>query len=76
VKGLDARRSPPDELAVVGRDVYLKLPNGVARSKLTNAYFDSKLDTVSTLRNWRTVLTLLEMAEAPATGVVSSRPKR
>jgi uncharacterized protein (DUF1697 family) len=74
-KQLDATRSPPDELALVGRDVYLKLPNGVARSKLTNAYFDSTLATVSTLRNWRTVVTLLEMAEAPEGAAVSS-PKR
>jgi uncharacterized protein (DUF1697 family) len=76
VKKLDATRSPPDELAVIGRDVYLRLPNGVARSKLTNAYFDGVLATVSTLRNWRTVLTLLEMAEAPAVLAVSPKPER
>jgi uncharacterized protein (DUF1697 family) len=82
VKKLDASRSPPDELAVVGRDVYLLLPNGVARSKLTNAYFDSALATVSTLRNWRTVLTLLDMAAAgpsaaePAAQRVSPRRGR
>lgn len=58
---LDPKRSPPDEFIVRGRDIYLKLPNGVARSKLTNAWFDSKLGTVSTGRNWRTVLKLLEM---------------
>jgi uncharacterized protein (DUF1697 family) len=65
---LDPRRSPPDEFVLQGREIYLRLPNGVARSKLTNAYFDSKLGTISTLRNWRTVLTLLEMAtdSAPA----------
>jgi hypothetical protein len=33
----------------------------VARSKLTNAYFDSKLKTTSTGRNWRTVIKLLEL---------------
>ena len=59
---LDPARSPPDELVVRGRDIFLRLPNGVARTKLTNAYFDSKLGTTSTLRNWRTVLTLTEMA--------------
>jgi uncharacterized protein (DUF1697 family) len=65
---LDPKRSPPDEFVLQGREIFLRLPNGVARSKLTNAYFDSKLGTVSTLRNWRTVLTLLEMAsgDAPA----------
>jgi uncharacterized protein (DUF1697 family) len=63
---LDPERSPPDEFVVQGREVFLRLPNGVARSQLTNAYFDSKLGTVSTLRNWRTVLTLLELASADA----------
>jgi uncharacterized protein (DUF1697 family) len=62
VATLDPRRSPPDEFAVLGRDVYLHLPNGGARSKLTNAYFDAKLATVSTARNWRTVNTLIDMA--------------
>jgi uncharacterized protein (DUF1697 family) len=61
VAGLDAMRSAPDEFAVIGREVYVKLVNGAARTKLTNAYFDSKLKTVSTMRNWRTVLKLAEM---------------
>ena len=61
ISSLDPDRSPPDQFAVVGREVFLHLPNGVANSKLTNAYFDSKLKTVSTARNWRTVTTLYEM---------------
>jgi uncharacterized protein (DUF1697 family) len=63
VARLDPDRSPPDRFAVVGREVYLHLPNGVARSKLTNAYLDSTLATISTARNLRTVSKLLEMAE-------------
>ncbi len=62
VAGLDPLRSPPDEFAVVGRDVYLRCPGGAGHTKLTNAYFDSKLATVSTARNWRTTLKLLELA--------------
>jgi uncharacterized protein (DUF1697 family) len=61
VAGLDAARSAPDQFAVVGRDIYMKLVTGAAKTKLTNAYFDSKLKTVSTMRNWRTVLKLAEM---------------
>lgn len=61
VAGLDATRSAPDEFAVVGREIYMKLATGAAKTKLTNAYFDSKLKTVSTMRNWRTVLKLAEM---------------
>jgi uncharacterized protein (DUF1697 family) len=33
----------------------------MARTKLTNAYFDATLGTTSTVRNWRTTLKLLEM---------------
>lgn len=62
VAALDPGRSPPDELAVRGREVYLRLPNGVGRSKLTNAYFDRALGTMGTMRNWRTVLALLALA--------------
>ncbi len=61
VGSLDQNRSAPDRFQVVGNDVYMTLPNGAAKTKLTNAYFDSKLKTVSTSRNWRTVSRLLEM---------------
>jgi len=33
----------------------------VGRTKLTNQYFDSKLRTTSTGRNWRTVTKLFEL---------------
>ena len=65
VSRLDPQRSPPDAFAVRGRNVHLHYPNGVARSKLTNEYLAAQLQTASTMRNWRTVLTLLEMVEAP-----------
>ncbi len=59
---LDPRRSPPDSFMLVGREIYLCCPNGMARTRLTNAYFDSTLRTTSTVRNWRTVLKLVEMS--------------
>ena len=65
VSRLDPQRSPPDAFAVRGRNVHLHYPNGVARSKLTNEYLAAQLQTVSTMRNWRTVLSLLEMVDAP-----------
>jgi uncharacterized protein (DUF1697 family) len=63
IAALDPNRSPPDEFAVHGREIYLRLPNGVARTKLTNAHFDSKLGTTSTLRNWRTVVKLVDLID-------------
>ena len=62
VAALDARRSPPDRFAVRGREIYLHLPNGVARTRLTNQYFDTALATTSTVRNWRTVHALFDRA--------------
>jgi uncharacterized protein (DUF1697 family) len=61
VKTLDPQRSAPDAFHVSGREIYLHVPNGMGRTKLTCAYFDSRLSTVATARNWATVLKLLEM---------------
>ena len=58
VNALDPKRSPPDEFQVMGREIYFHFPGGLGRSKLTNAWFDSQLKTVSTVRNWNTVLEL------------------
>jgi uncharacterized protein (DUF1697 family) len=65
VARLDPNRSLPDVFEVRGREIYLHCPTGFARTKLTNAYFDSALATTSTVRNWRTVLTLVEMTSTP-----------
>ena len=64
VAALDPERSPPDRFQVHGGEIYLCLPNGVARSKLTNDYFDRTLGTICTIRNWKTVLALLELVRA------------
>ena len=61
---LDPQRSPGDAFELVGRELYLHLPNGVARTKLTNAYFDATLATTSTVRNWRTVQELCARVDA------------
>ena len=61
IANLDPNRSPPDTFTVSGQEIYLRLPNGVAKSKLTNDYFDGMLRTISTGRNWRTVKKLFEL---------------
>ena len=62
VESLDPDRSLSDEFAVKGQEVYLRLANGMGRTKLTNAYFDSKLGTTCTARNWKTVCQLAAMS--------------
>ena len=42
--------------------VYLKLPLGYGRTRLNNAWFERKLGTAATTRNWRTVRALVELA--------------
>ncbi|CAG0959582.1 hypothetical protein PLCT2_00676 [Planctomycetaceae bacterium] len=54
---------PPDEFVLSGREIYLRCPNGYGKTKLTNAWFDARLKTTSTVRNWKTVLKLLELAK-------------
>jgi uncharacterized protein (DUF1697 family) len=58
IDSLDPNRSPGDSYSVINRQIYMRLTTGAADTKLTNAYFDSKLKTISTARNWRTVLEL------------------
>jgi uncharacterized protein (DUF1697 family) len=66
IAGLDPARSAPDAFQVRGQEIYLHLPNGMGRTKLTNAYFDSKLSTICTARNWATVLKLAAMMDTAA----------
>ena len=57
---LEPDRSPPDVFEVRDREVYLWLPNGAARTRITTAWLDARLGTVSTVRGWATVLALAE----------------
>jgi uncharacterized protein (DUF1697 family) len=61
VAALDPARSPTDSFTVRGREIFLACPGGLGRTKLTNAYFDSKLGTVCTVRNWSTVRRLRDL---------------
>lgn len=58
---LDLDMFAPEGFTVHGRELYLDLPFGQGRSRLTAAL--ARLDVgVSTSRNWRTVLALAEMS--------------
>lgn len=61
LKRLDACYGGVDQFEVRGRHVYLQYDAGSAKSKLTSAYFDSRLQMTSSARNWRTVLALLDL---------------
>jgi len=63
IAGLDTNRSLGDSFHAKGRSIYLHLPQGMARTKLTNVYFDKQLGTICTARNWTTTLKLLAMMQ-------------
>jgi uncharacterized protein (DUF1697 family) len=52
----------PDRIAIKGKEAYLHLPGGYGRSRLNNAFLERKLGVRATLRNWRTVTALAELA--------------
>jgi uncharacterized protein (DUF1697 family) len=52
-----------EEVRIVDRAVYLRIPNGYGETKLSNAAIEKKLSCGATTRNWNTTKTLLEMAQ-------------
>jgi uncharacterized protein (DUF1697 family) len=48
-------RYEPDKALLQGREVFLWLPRGVAGTKWSTTTLEKALETVVTMRNWRTV---------------------
>ncbi len=63
VSSVDAPPGGHDEFRIAGREVYLACPDGYGRTKLNNSFWERRLKMPATTRNWRTVMTLLEMAD-------------
>jgi uncharacterized protein (DUF1697 family) len=59
--GLEGLEHPPEELSVLGTEVYFRLPDGLGRSKLVELY-GRRVKVPGTMRNWRTVNKLVEMS--------------
>ncbi len=63
--GLEALRAANERCALIGRVFYLHAPDGIGRSKLAERA-GKGWGVAVTARNWRTVSTLMEMADAAA----------
>ena len=59
---LNALRDRYEEFAIKDREVYLFLPNGIGRSKLSNNFLERMLGIKATTRNWNTVTALSDLA--------------
>jgi uncharacterized protein (DUF1697 family) len=55
-------KADAEEIKLGRRELYIYFPDGMGRSKLT-AVLDRTLKKAGTVRNWNTVMKLLEMAE-------------
>ena len=55
--------SGPEEMYLIGQELFIYYPDGMGRSKLTLPLIEKKLKTVGTGRNWNTVLRLREMMQ-------------
>jgi uncharacterized protein (DUF1697 family) len=62
-KSLAALRIRPEELHLIGRELFIYFPNGQGKSRLPWARVDKALQTAGTGRNWNSVTKILEIAE-------------
>jgi uncharacterized protein (DUF1697 family) len=53
----------PEELHIVGRELYIYFPNGAGKSRLPWSQVDRLLKVTGTARNWNSVLAILKMAQ-------------
>ncbi len=61
---INKAKSGKEEFKIAGRLVYLSLPEGYGRTKLTNNFLESKLKVAATTRNLKTVTILLGMVRS------------
>ncbi|HKA92379.1 MAG TPA: DUF1697 domain-containing protein [Acidimicrobiia bacterium] len=61
-RALAGRSFDDDEFVIRGTEIYLRYPNGVAGSKMNTALFEGALGTPGTVRTWKVVSRLNELA--------------
>lgn len=54
---------PPDKFKIIGEEIFIYCPNGFGRTKLYTNFFENKMKISGTARNWKTINTILEIAE-------------
>ena len=54
---------PPDKFKIVGSEIFIFCPNGFGRTKLYTNFFEKKMGITGTARNWKTITTILDLAE-------------
>jgi len=75
-KNLLALRPTPEELHLIGREVFIYFPNGAGQSKLPWSSLEKQLGTPGTARNWNSVIKMLAIAEEMEAEEQFPRPKQ
>jgi|WetSurMetagenome_2_1015567.scaffolds.fasta_scaffold00172_22 uncharacterized protein (DUF1697 family) len=60
--GLALPAEKGEEFKILGKEIFLILPHGYGRTKLSNNSFEKKLGCAATTRSWKTLSALAEMA--------------
>ena len=61
-RALSGRTFGDDEFVIRGREIFLRYPHGVAGSKMNTALFEGALGTPGTVRTWKVVTCLNDLA--------------
>lgn len=62
LEDLSRYKDKVDQFAVGEQEIFLFCPGGYGKTKLSNTFFENKLDVIATTRNWKSVNALYEMA--------------
>jgi len=54
---------PPDRFEIIGKEIYTFCPNGFGRTRIYTNFFENKMKVKGTARSWKTITTLLNLAE-------------
>ncbi len=60
---LSETKHKEDAFTLIEDIIYIHCPGGFGKTKFNNNYFENKLKTSATTRNWKTINKLIEMAE-------------
>ena len=60
---IDQKKEAFERFQIIGKEIYLYLPNGYGRTKINNNFLEKQFNLKATTRNWRTVTRLYELAK-------------
>ena len=54
---------PPDKFRISGKEIFIYCPNGFGKTKIYTNFFEKKMGVSGTARNWKTITSILQIAE-------------